>query len=103
VWLKIKAYAPKRNGFEVIEKILVLQEVYTADEVFLTSSEAEVVPVNEIDDRNIGTTVPDPITGKLMEAYKKYAKTECVTPYITENCYIQIIRSVSNHVYRVLC
>lgn len=111
MWLKIKAYAPKRKGFEidrlsigtpvaalhgitratvmdlantmgfeVIEKILTLQEVYTADEVFLTGSGAEVVPVKEIYDRNIGTKVLGPITSKLMEAYKKYARTECVTP-----------------------
>jgi branched-chain amino acid aminotransferase len=40
-----------------------------ADEVFLTGTAAEVVPVREIDDRTIGTGKPGPITVKLQSLY----------------------------------
>jgi len=69
-----------KMGFETIEKNLTLQEIYTADEIFLTGSGAEIVPVKEIDGRKIGTKAPGPITHKIIETYKKYVRTKYTTP-----------------------
>lgn len=44
-------------------------ELYCADEVFLTGTAAEVTPVREIDNRNIGTGKPGPITCMLRETF----------------------------------
>ena len=44
-------------------------ELYLADEVFMTGTAAEVVPVREIDDRPVGTGQPGPITKKLQAMY----------------------------------
>jgi branched-chain amino acid aminotransferase len=41
-------------GFEVIERDIVRGELYQADELFLTGTAAEVVPVREIDDHPLG-------------------------------------------------
>jgi len=60
----------RRLGYEVVEKNLTYQELYTADEVFLTGTAAEIVPVGEIDGRVIGTGEVGPVTGRLMEAYR---------------------------------
>ena len=37
-------------GFEVVERDIARGELYQADEVFLTGTAAEIVPVREIDD-----------------------------------------------------
>jgi branched-chain amino acid aminotransferase len=41
-------------GFDVIERDIARGELYLADEVFLTGTAAEIVPVREIDDRLLG-------------------------------------------------
>jgi branched-chain amino acid aminotransferase len=50
-------------------------DMYTADEVFVTGTAAEICPVTTIDGRIIGTGKPGPITKKLMAAYKKLTQT----------------------------
>jgi branched-chain amino acid aminotransferase len=52
-------------GFEVIERDIARGELYQADEVFLTGTAAEIVPVREIDDRPLGAP------GELTEAIQK--------------------------------
>ena len=42
-------------GYEVVERDIARAELYLADEVFLTGTAAELVPVREIDDHAIGT------------------------------------------------
>lgn len=56
-------------GIEVAEADLMRSDLYTADEVFLTGTAAEVVPVKEIDEREIGDGKPGPITRKLQETF----------------------------------
>lgn len=45
-------------------------ELYCADEVFVTGTAAEVTPVREIDGRTIGAGRPGPITAKLQSDFK---------------------------------
>jgi branched-chain amino acid aminotransferase len=56
-------------GYEVIERDLVRSELILADEVFLSGTAAELVPVREIDDHVIGEGVPGPITLELQRAH----------------------------------
>ena len=46
------------QGYEVIERDLARAELYLADEVFLSGTAAELVPVREIDDHTIGSGQP---------------------------------------------
>jgi len=57
-------------GYEVIERDLARSELYLADEVFLTGTAAELVPVREIDDHAIGTGEPGPITVAVQGAFE---------------------------------
>ncbi len=59
----------KEIGLEVIEKRITRDEVYTADEAFFTGTAAEVTPIRELDNRNIGTGTRGPITEKLQALY----------------------------------
>ncbi|HZJ29109.1 MAG TPA: branched-chain amino acid transaminase [Solirubrobacterales bacterium] len=55
-------------GYEVRERDILRSELYRADEVFLTGTAAELVPVREIDDHPIGE--PGPVTKRLQQAFE---------------------------------
>ena len=57
-------------GFEVVERDLARAELYLADEVYLTGTAAELVPVREIDDRAIGTGAPGEVTRAVQTAFE---------------------------------
>ena len=46
--------SPRDLGYEVVERDIARAELYLADEVFMTGTAAELVPVREIDDHAIG-------------------------------------------------
>lgn len=52
-----------------IERELVRHELYIADEIFLSGTAAEVVPVRELDQRIIGNGKPGSITQQVMKKY----------------------------------
>jgi branched-chain amino acid aminotransferase len=54
-------------GYTVEEKNLIRSDLVTADEVFMTGTAAEVTPIREIDDHEIGP--PGPVTKELQTAY----------------------------------
>lgn len=59
----------KDLGIEVIRRRITREELYIADEVFLTGTAAEVTPVRDIDARIIGSGSRGSITEKLQSAY----------------------------------
>jgi len=61
-------------GIAAHEKTLQRQDLYSADECFLTGTGAEVIPVTRIDGRTIGSAEPGPVTKKLMEAFHKLVR-----------------------------
>lgn len=68
----------KKIGMPFQEKMLKLEEVYSADEVFLTGTAAEIIPVTKIDKRQIGNGKPCEITLRLMKEFKALTKTNGV-------------------------
>jgi branched-chain amino acid aminotransferase len=56
-------------GIEVIERDIARAELYLADEVFMTGTAAELVPVREIDDHRIGEGKPGPLTRAVQTAF----------------------------------
>ena len=65
-----------KDGIEVIETNLGLFDIYTADEVFVTGTAAEIAPVTKVDGRLIDDGKPGKITRKLMAAFKEMTKNE---------------------------
>jgi branched-chain amino acid aminotransferase len=63
-------------GFEVEEQVMTRYDLYIADEVFLTGTAAEIIPVVEIDRRTIGKGKPGPVTHKLAEAYRQLTRED---------------------------
>ena len=59
----------KETGLEVVERTFTRDELYIADEIFMTGTAAAVTPVREIDDRVIGTGKPGPVTAEIQARY----------------------------------
>ena len=53
----------------VSEERFSRDELYMADEAFLTGTAAEVTPIREVDDRKIGSGRPGEVTLELQEAF----------------------------------
>ena len=51
-------------------------DVWVADEIFLTGTAAEIVPIVEIDARIIGDGKPGTITGKFLESFHRQVSIE---------------------------
>jgi len=59
----------KDMGIEVVRRRITREEIYIADEAFLTGTAAEVTPIREVDARIIGNGSRGDITEKLQSAY----------------------------------
>ncbi|MGA1204846.1 MAG: branched-chain-amino-acid transaminase [Opitutales bacterium] len=56
-------------GFQCEEGNMTRYDIWTADEMFLTGTAAEVIPVVEVDGRIIGDGVPGGLTHRILEAF----------------------------------
>jgi branched-chain amino acid aminotransferase len=63
----------ERLEIDIIEDTLTRYDVYTADEVFLTGTAAEVVPVVKVDDRPIGNGKPGEVFKCLLAGFREEA------------------------------
>lgn len=63
-------------GYTIKEKRITRDEVYVADECFFTGTAAEVLPIRELDGRQIGEGRRGPITTRLQDLYFKAVRGE---------------------------
>jgi branched-chain amino acid aminotransferase len=63
----------KHAGVEVADKVLDDEDLFRADEAFLTSTTRELVPIVTVNDRTIGNGRPGPVTWKLLNAFRRAA------------------------------
>ena len=59
----------KELDLKLVERPMTRDELYIADEVFMCGTAAEVTPVREIDDRQIGAGSRGPITERVQKRY----------------------------------
>jgi branched-chain amino acid aminotransferase len=59
------------KGYKIIEEVITRDQLYTADEVFVTGTAAEVIALCEIDHRKIGNGKTGPICTELQKAYSE--------------------------------
>lgn len=65
----------RESGYSVHEDVISRYDLYTADEVFLTGTAAELISVVRLDDRVIGDGAPGPVSRELGEKFSHYAST----------------------------
>jgi branched-chain amino acid aminotransferase len=56
-------------GITVEERDLPREALYTADEIFMTGTAAEITPVRSVDRKEVGAGRPGPITRSLQKAF----------------------------------
>jgi branched-chain amino acid aminotransferase len=59
----------RNKNIPIIETNFTRDELYTADEAFLTGTASEITPIKEVDGRVIGNGKPGPITKKLQKIF----------------------------------
>jgi branched-chain amino acid aminotransferase len=59
----------RESGLEVREGRITRDQLWLADECFLTGTAAEITPVREVDNRTIGDGIVGPITKKLQARF----------------------------------
>jgi branched-chain amino acid aminotransferase len=71
----------REQGYVVREEAFTRHDVYVADEVFLTGTAAEVIPVVKVDGRVIGDGKPGKHTHRLLEAFRRLVREDGVKVY----------------------
>jgi len=66
----------KDMGYQVQEKYICRDELYISDEVFFTGTAAEVTPIKEIDNYQIGEGKRGPVTENIQKKFFDIAKGE---------------------------
>jgi branched-chain amino acid aminotransferase len=61
-----------QEGIPLREQHLRERDLWRADEVFITSTLKEVLPVRSCNGRRVGGGRPGPVTTRLLEAYRKF-------------------------------
>lgn len=62
-----------RAGLELVEEAVREEALYAADELFITGTTTEVVPITHLDGRAIGDGAPGTITARIQQLYRASA------------------------------
>ena len=65
----------EKLGYPAMERNITPNELFTADEVFLTGTAAGITPVREVNKRVIGNGKPGPITKRLIQEFDKMLRS----------------------------
>lgn len=60
----------RKEGIPVLERVVTVDELRTADEVFLTGTTVEVLPVVRLDGAPVGSGTPGPLTRLLGDRFQ---------------------------------
>jgi branched-chain amino acid aminotransferase len=64
----------RNAGIEVREQVLRDEDLFDADEAFLTSTTRELMPIVAVDERAIGNGKPGAVTHRLLKAFRDFAR-----------------------------
>jgi branched-chain amino acid aminotransferase len=64
----------KKLGYTVVERAITVAELYAADEAFLTGTAAELMPIREVNKRQIGEGKMGPVTERLLKEFGAFVK-----------------------------
>jgi branched-chain amino acid aminotransferase len=63
-------------GFAGEEAVLLPEELYSAEEAFLTNALIEIIPLTELDGKAVGGGRPGPVTQQLLASYRRLVSAE---------------------------
>lgn len=65
------------NGIAIEESAFTLEGLKHADEVFMSSTSAEITPITEIEGKPVGSGTPGPVTKSLQDLFEKEIEKQC--------------------------
>jgi branched-chain amino acid aminotransferase len=69
------------QGYQVIEERFTRDEIYIADEAFFTGTAAELTPIREVDDRQVGAGRRGPVTEDIQNTFFDVIKGKASEKY----------------------
>jgi len=66
-----------KNSIDLVEKNLYIDDLLSADEVFLTNVIMKIMPVNGIEKHTVGSGKVGPLTVKLLKYFDEFIKDQC--------------------------
>ena len=63
-------------GYPVVQKLVSVNELLSADEAFFSGTYAEIAPIKEVGHYRIGSSVPGPVTRRIMDLYFRAIRGE---------------------------
>jgi D-alanine transaminase len=67
----------RAHGVPCEERAVTEVELRTADEIWLTSSSKEILPITRLDGRAVGTGKPGPLHARVFALYREYKRAFC--------------------------
>jgi D-alanine transaminase len=67
----------RREGIRLVERVVGVEELRRAEEVFLTGTTVEIVPVVAVDGAAIGKGLPGPVAQRLAQGFAAMVRAEC--------------------------
>lgn len=64
----------EENNIQIVEKYILLNEIFTYDEFFLTGTTTEITPVIKIDNQLIGNGKPGEMTRKIQKLFYEFVR-----------------------------
>jgi branched-chain amino acid aminotransferase len=66
------------KNIKVKKKLMRVEELYEADECFLTGTAAEIIPVTKVEHKTIRDGKPGHLTGEFIKRFRELTKTKGV-------------------------
>ncbi len=66
------------NAFKLVQRTVTLEEVYAADEIFISGASTYILPVTRVDGRSIGSGRPGEISKRLRQRYMAHARSTAI-------------------------
>ena len=66
-----------QNSIKLTEKDLLIDDVLSADEIFLTNVIMQVMPITKVEKHTVGDGLVGPVTKKLHTFFDQLVKSEC--------------------------
>jgi branched-chain amino acid aminotransferase len=64
----------KELGYPIEERAITVHELYNADEVFVSGTAAEIVPIVKVAGRTVGDGKPGPVFSRFLDGFKELTK-----------------------------
>ena len=61
-------------GYPIEERAITVHELYNADEVFVSGTAAEIVPIVKVAGRTVGDGKPGPVFSRFLDGFKELTK-----------------------------